>query len=182
MPSWQSAAALVRKIAENYELPYYTISPTYSICKEHGYIVGEQYKCPICGEPAEVYSRITGYYRPVKNWNDGKSQEFKDRTNYVIEDNKKVCSDDKKKKTSSKLKKANTKAMLFVTKTCPNCRIAKRVLDEAKISYDVIDAEENVELTNEFQVTQAPTLITKDGEKIANASNITKYAEESVKS
>ena len=182
LPSWQSAAALVRKIAENYTLPYYTISPTYSICKEHGYIVGEQYKCPICGEPAEVYSRITGYYRPVKNWNDGKSQEFKDRTNYVIEDNKKVCSDDKKKKTSSKLKKANTKAMLFVTKTCPNCRIAKRVLDEAEIKYDVIDAEENIELTKEFQVTQAPTLITKDGEKIANASNITKYAEESVKS
>ena len=178
LPSWQSAAALVRKIAENYELPYYTISPTYSICKEHGYLVGEQYKCPICGEPAEVYSRITGYYRPVKNWNDGKSQEFKDRTNYVIEENQEVCSDNKKKKNDREIKKANTKAMLFVTKTCPNCRIAKRVLDEAKISYDVIDAEENVELTNEFQVTQAPTLITKDGEKIANASNITKYAEE----
>ena len=180
LPSWQSAAALVRKIAENYRLPYYTISPTYSICKEHGYIVGEQFKCPICGAPAEVYSRITGYYRPVKNWNDGKSQEFEDRVTYKIDDKDCACKKEEPKKTKKKSsKKASTKAMLFVTKTCPNCQIAKRVLDEAGISYDVIDAEENNELTNEFEVTQAPTLITKDGEKIANASNITKYAEES---
>ena len=180
LPSWQSAAALVRKIAENYRLPYYTISPTYSICKEHGYIVGEQFKCPICGAPAEVYSRITGYYRPVKNWNDGKSQEFEDRVTYKIDDKDCACKKEELKKTKKKSsKKASTKAMLFVTKTCPNCQIAKRVLDEAGISYDVIDAEENNELTNEFEVTQAPTLITKDGEKIANASNITKYAEES---
>ena len=180
LPSWQSAAALVRKIAENYRLPYYTISPTYSICKEHGYIVGEQFKCPICGAPAEVYSRITGYYRPVKNWNDGKSQEFEDRVTYKIDDKDCACKKEELKKTKKKSsKKASTKAMLFVTKTCPNCQIAKRVLDEAGISYDVIDAEENSELTNEFEVTQAPTLITKDGEKIANASNITKYALES---
>ena len=180
LPSWQSAAALVRKIAENYRLPYYTISPTYSICKEHGYIVGEQFKCPICGAPAEVYSRINGYYRPVKNWNDGKSQEFEDRVTYKIDDKDCACKKEELKKTKKKSsKKASTKAMLFVTKTCPNCQIAKRVLDEAGISYDVIDAEENSELTNEFEVTQAPTLITKDGEKIANASNITKYAEES---
>lgn len=180
LPSWQSAAALVRKIAENYRLPYYTISPTYSICKEHGYIVGEQFKCPICGAPAEVYSRITGYYRPVKNWNDGKSQEFEDRVTYKIEDKDCACKKEELKKTKKKSsKKASTKAMLFVTKTCPNCQIAKRVLDEAGIPYDVLDAEENSELTKEFEVTQAPTLITKDGEKIANASNITKYALES---
>lgn len=84
LPSWQSAMSLVRKIAENYKLPYYTISPTYSVCKTHGYLVGEQYKCPICGEPTEVYSRITGYYRPVQNWNDGKKQEFRDRKTYDI--------------------------------------------------------------------------------------------------
>ena len=59
---------------ENYALPYYTLSPTYSICKKHGYLAGEQYTCPECGEPTEVYSRITGYYRPVQNWNDGKAQ------------------------------------------------------------------------------------------------------------
>ena len=179
LPSWQSAAALVRKIAENYALPYYTLSPTYSICREHGYLAGEQEKCPICGEPAEIYSRITGYYRPVKNWNDGKSQEFKDRVTYTVDGSfNEVCKKESKKE-SKKEQKANTKAMLFVTKTCPNCKLAKRALDEAKIPYDVIDAEENESLVKELEITQAPTLITKEGEKIANASNITKYAEES---
>ncbi|HIZ59986.1 MAG TPA: ribonucleoside triphosphate reductase, partial [Candidatus Dorea faecipullorum] len=84
LPSWKSAASLVRKIAENYKLPYYTMSPTYSICKDHGYISGEHYTCPECGNVTEVYSRITGYYRPVQNWNDGKAQEFKDRKVYDL--------------------------------------------------------------------------------------------------
>ena len=77
LPDWQAAAKLVRTIAENYKLPYYTMSPVYSICKTHGYIAGETYTCPHCGERTEVYSRITGYYRPVQNWNAGKSQEYK---------------------------------------------------------------------------------------------------------
>lgn len=85
LPSWKSAANLVKKIAENYKLPYYTMSPTYSICKEHGYLPGEQYACPECGTKTEVYSRITGYYRPVQNWNDGKSEEFKARKVYKID-------------------------------------------------------------------------------------------------
>ena len=85
LPGWKESAILVRKIAENYELPYYTISPTYSICQEHGYINGEHFSCPHCGKKTEVYSRITGYYRPVQNWNDGKLQEFKDRKEYIIE-------------------------------------------------------------------------------------------------
>ncbi|MFQ7310854.1 MULTISPECIES: ribonucleoside triphosphate reductase [Sellimonas] len=85
LPGWRESAILVRKIAENYELPYYTISPTYSICQEHGYINGEHFSCPHCGKKTEVYSRITGYYRPVQNWNDGKLQEFKDRKEYIIE-------------------------------------------------------------------------------------------------
>jgi len=87
LPSWKAAANLVRKIAENYKLPYYTMSPTYSICKEHGYLTGEQYTCPICGAATEVYSRITGYYRPVQNWNDGKTEEFKQRKEYKIDEN-----------------------------------------------------------------------------------------------
>ena len=84
LPDWKAAAELVRKIAENYKLPYYTMSPTYSVCADHGYLSGEQHTCPICGKPAEVYSRITGYYRPVQNWNDGKTQEFKDRKVYDL--------------------------------------------------------------------------------------------------
>ena len=84
LPDWKAAATLVRKIAENYKLPYYTLSPTYAVCKNHGYIAGEVYECPCCHEKTEVYSRITGYYRPVQNWNDGKAQEFKDRVVYNI--------------------------------------------------------------------------------------------------
>ena len=85
LPDWKAAEKLVRSIAENYKLPYYTMSPTYSICRDHGYLAGEQYTCPTCGAKTEVYSRITGYYRPVQNWNDGKLQEFKNRTEYDIE-------------------------------------------------------------------------------------------------
>ena len=88
LPDWKAAATLVRKIAENYKLPYYTISPTYSVCKNHGYIAGEVYECPCCHEKTEVYSRITGYYRPVQNWNDGKAQEFEDRKVYDIQASK----------------------------------------------------------------------------------------------
>ena len=76
LDGWKSAANLVKTIANNYKLPYYTISPTYSVCKDHGYITGEVYKCPKCGCETEVYSRITGYYRPIKNWNAGKTKEF----------------------------------------------------------------------------------------------------------
>lgn len=95
LPDWRAAATLVRKVAENYKLPYYTVSPTYSVCKNHGYIAGEVYECPCCHEETEVYSRITGYYRPVKNWNDGKSQEFKDRVVYDLGSSRLVKADAK---------------------------------------------------------------------------------------
>jgi len=84
LPGWQAAAKLVRTIAENYRLPYYTMSPTYSICKEHGYLTGEHASCPKCGARTEIYSRITGYYRPVQNWNEGKLQEFANRKLYDV--------------------------------------------------------------------------------------------------
>ena len=84
LPDWRASAELVKKISDNYKLPYYTITPTYSVCPEHGYLAGEQRTCPKCGKATEVYSRITGYYRPVQNWNDGKIQEFADRKTYEI--------------------------------------------------------------------------------------------------
>ena len=97
LPDWKAAANLVRKIAENYRLPYYTMSPTYSVCREHGYLTGEQFTCPVCGKKTEVYSRITGYYRPVQNWNDGKVQEYKDRREYVVFPRTTVKRDNKKR-------------------------------------------------------------------------------------
>ena len=217
LPDWKAAAALVRKIAENYKLPYYTISPTYSVCREHGYISGEHFTCPKCGKKAEVYSRITGYYRPVQNWNDGKAQEYKNRTLYDV-----MHSEVKKasavhmenpvavqmEKTAEKNAENNTEnstkefqpvhttmvtmtsddvkiepvashKYLFTTSTCPNCRMAKKMLEGEEL--EIIDAEKNPEMAKQFGIMQAPTLVITDGEhmtKYVNASNIQRYVDE----
>lgn len=182
LPNWQAAASLVKKIAENYKLPYYTMSPTYSVCQDHGYLVGEQDTCPICGKKTEVWSRITGYYRPVQNWNEGKVQEFKDRKEYDIGRSVLKGRDMKmvKEKKIQDAVKTNTESTLylFTTKTCPNCRIVKKMLNDANIAYEIVDAEENIEMTNRFSIMQAPTLVVADDKsymKFANASNIRKY-------
>lgn len=182
LPDWKAAATLVRKIAENYKLPYYTMSPTYSVCQEHGYIPGEYFTCPTCGKKAEVYSRITGYYRPVQNWNDGKLEEFKKRKVYDIENSKLTskaqCACEAEKSDDSKILD-NT--ILFTRKTCPNCKTAKFLLDKVGVGFTAIDAEENAELTKSYGVTNAPTLLVpSDSGYIAydNISKIKKYSEE----
>ena len=179
LPDWKAAANLVRKIAENYKLPYYTMSPTYSVCKNHGYIQGEEYTCPDCGEKTEVYSRITGYYRPVQNWNDGKSQEYRDRKVYDVANSVLTRDGVKKAETVAEEKKAEIAdgMYLFTTATCPNCKIACAVLDKAGVSYTKLLANENVELTEGFGIKQAPTLVcVKDGvaSKYAGVSEIKK--------
>ncbi|MDR1771093.1 MAG: ribonucleoside triphosphate reductase [Hungatella sp.] len=180
LPDWEAAAKLVHTIAENFKLPYYTLSPTYSICSEHGYLSGEHKVCPVCGKKAEVYSRITGYYRPVQNWNEGKTQEYKNRTAYdpfrsVL---KKGALRENGDKAAVKKAEIPAGTYLFTTKTCPNCRIAKQFLQN--MDYEVVDAEENAELATKFGVMQAPTLVViKNGQvkKITNASEIRKFAE-----
>ena len=82
IPDNETVKDLVKKIAYNYKLPYFTITPTFSVCPKHGYIKGETFECPTCGEETEVYSRIVGYYRPVKNWNHGKKAEYFKRVTY----------------------------------------------------------------------------------------------------
>ncbi|PNV59804.1 ribonucleoside triphosphate reductase [Clostridium sp. chh4-2] len=182
LPDWQAAAKLVHTIAENYKLPYYTLSPTYSICKDHGYLSGEHFTCPICGKESEVYSRITGYYRPVKNWNEGKTQEYKNRTTYDLSNSALK----KGTEAATKIVEAAAKSekdmpvgtFLFTTKTCPNCKMAKEFLKD--VDYQVVDAEENPDLTGKFGIMQAPTLVVvKDGQikKYVNASNIKKFTE-----
>ena len=188
LPDWQAAANLVRKIAENYRLPYYTMSPTYSICQNHGYIAGEAFKCPDCGNKTEVYSRITGYYRPVQNWNDGKAQEYKDRKVYNAFNAMKrefttdTCCCGTAPMVAAAPEKAPVvsadKLTLFTTTTCPNCRIAKRFLDDAGIEYDVVVADQDEAKAREFQISHAPTLVIsngKDAEKLAGISAIRKY-------
>ena len=186
LPDWKAAASLVRTIASNYKLPYYTLSPTYSICKEHGYLAGEVKVCPHCGAKTEVYSRITGYYRPVQNWNDGKLQEYANRTEYDI------AHSSLKRPTRSvvtlsnfaedvevKVDRPQDIKYLFTTKTCPNCKLVKEYLKN--VPYVTIDAEENMELARRYGVMQAPTLVVVNGDshkKYVNASNIKKYVDQ----
>ena len=189
LPDWKAAASLVRTIAQNYKLPYYTLSPTYSICKSHGYLAGEHFTCPICKQKAEVYSRITGYYRPVQNWNEGKLQEYKDRVTY--DTGRSVLKKEpvsmrpverveaESQNESGEGLKKKPQLYLFTTRTCPNCRTAKEFLKG--VDYQIIDAEEHPELAEKFGIMQAPTLVlVRDGmvQKFANASNIRRFAEE----
>ncbi len=161
LPSWKAAATLVRKIAQNYQLPYYTISPTYSICVDHGYLSGEQEVCPHCGKKTEVYSRITGYYRPVQNWNDGKSQEFQDRKTYCPEkeglDHPVAPSEPEQSDCLDP--ETVSEYLLFTTKTCPNCRIIKPQLESAGIPFTVLDAEVHGTLAQQYGLTSAPSLV-----------------------
>ncbi len=201
LPSWEAAANLVRKIAENYKLPYYTLSPTYSVCKNHGYLNGEHFTCPECGENAEVYSRITGYYRPVQNWNAGKTQEYKERREYKVATSRlthtgplpdgeitarlegkyaRPTETPAEKSEAPKTEKTVSagKAILFKTATCPNCRIAISYLDKAGYPYEAVLANENADLAVSYGVKQAPTLIVPNGdgyEKYAGAGAIKGY-------
>ena len=178
LPDWQAAANLVKKIAENYRLPYYTISPTYSVCKNHGYLSGEHFTCPMCGEKAEVYSRITGYYRPVQNWNAGKTEEYKERREYVIETS--VLKHGKPENgapgsaadhtTTPAQASAETRHILFTTENCPNCRIAYGYLDKCGVAYEKMNATDHPDLVKQFGVTQAPTLV------VTSSDGVTKYA------
>lgn len=188
LPDWKAAANLVRTIAENYKLPYYTLSPTYSICKEHGYLAGEVKVCPHCGQRTEIYSRITGYYRPVQNWNDGKLQEYANRTEYDIANSvlKRpmgaiVTLSNYAEDVEVSVRTPENIKYLFTTKTCPNCKAAKEYLRGE--NYVLIDAEENMELAQRYGVMQAPTLVVVNGsshKKYVNVSNIRKYAESMV--
>ena len=179
----------MRKIAENFKLPYYTMSPTYSICPDHGYLSGEHFTCPKCGKTCEVWSRITGYYRPVQNWNDGKVQEFKDRQEYQLENSRlegrRLCDRESVTETASgtahtaPAERGEDGLFLFTTKTCPNCKIAKSELEKAGLHYQVMDVSEHMDLVSRYGIQQAPTLIVRHGdqvEKLVNASTIKRFA------
>ncbi|MBQ7897934.1 MAG: ribonucleoside triphosphate reductase [Clostridia bacterium] len=184
LPDWKAAANIVRKIAENYRLPYYTLSPTYSVCRNHGYIQGEHYKCDKCGEDTEVYSRITGYYRPVKNWNAGKSKEYKDRKEYVLEtsvmkragapvvDTCPCSNTEAEPEVKGAVAVAEKSILLFATRTCPNCKIAVSLLDKAGVSFEKLYADENVDMAKAYELKMAPTLIVTDGEKFEKYAGV----------
>lgn len=217
LPDWQSAATLVRKIAKNFRLPYYTLSPTYSVCADHGYIRGEHFNCPKCGKKAEVYSRITGYYRPVRNWNDGKVSEFKSRKTYLTENpaekearsafpstaeraDERIMTEAKSlaaKTTQSGATTANAKEIvssqgndnagkghrfLLSTHTCSSCAMVRKMLQEAKVDYTPLFAEDpqGAALAEKFNICSVPVLIDGTGECVKllnNVSEIKSYIE-----
>ena len=157
------------------------MSPTYSVCADHGYITGEEYTCPICGKKTEVYSRITGYYRPVQNWNDGKSQEYKDRKTYKV-----AAASAPVERIVAKVEEVaeaapaalSGKAVLISRVTCPNCRVAENLLGKAGVSYEKLIAEENLDLCRELDIKGAPTLVISDGvsnTKFYSVPEIKKY-------
>ena len=175
---------LVRTIAENYRLPYYSMSPTYSICPEHGYISGEVYVCPHCEKRTEVYSRITGYYRPVQNWNDGKMQEWKERkvydpdTSVLVRQGVRQPEEEAEQEQNCGLELPTP--ALFVQEHCPNCKMAEIMLQKLGFKYTEIDAVASAELTKQLGIKLTPTLVVKDGDSfmlVENAANIRKYVE-----
>ena len=155
------------------------------MCKDHGYLTGEHFTCPHCGKSAEVYSRITGYYRPVQNWNDGKTQEYKERREYDLGRShlthlgpvqpEKIEQPAAAAPAPEKAPAADPTPILFATATCPNCRIACSYMDKAGFRYDKILADEHPELAKSYGVKQAPTLVLPDGSKFAGAGAIKAY-------
>ncbi|MBQ3419553.1 MAG: ribonucleoside triphosphate reductase [Erysipelotrichaceae bacterium] len=178
LPDWKAAANLVKKISDNYRLPYYTLSPTYSICPTHGYITGEQYICPECGKKTEVWSRITGYYRPIQNWNDGKAQEFQDRKEYISEKSvlkaREVMADvrnsiDKAKEEKTQIP-TNDVLTIYVQDHCPKCKGAEQRLDLSGIKHNVVNCSQNMDEARRLNLTETPTIIDPDGTRFVGAN------------
>ncbi|MDO4499899.1 MAG: ribonucleoside triphosphate reductase [Erysipelotrichaceae bacterium] len=175
LPDWKAAANLVKKIADNYRLPYYTLSPTYSICQEHGYLTGEQYTCPICGKKTEVWSRITGYYRPVQNWNDGKAQEFKDRQTYISEGSVLKARDLSEETVVETVKEevalsGNDVVTVYVQDHCPKCKGAEQRLQLSGLPFKVVNCTENMEEAKRLGLTETPTIIDVDGTRFVGSN------------
>lgn len=152
---WVTCAKLVQTIASNFKVPYFTISPTYSICKNHGYLSGEESVCPICNEETEVYSRITGYYRPIKHWNDGKQSEYLMRKEYKNYTNCNIT-----KEVFSDL----VDKILFTTETCPKCPEAKNILkDEENLRF--INANDSMDEAIKYGIRSVPSLVVVEKNK-----------------
>ena len=177
LPDWKAAANLVKKISDNYKLPYYTMSPTYSICQEHGYITGEAYTCPKCGKKTEVWSRITGYYRPVQNWNDGKVQEYKHRKEYNLASSvlkaKEIMAEvaeAKKEEAQNAIPSGNDVLTIYVQDHCPKCKGAEQRLQVSGIEHKIVNCTENMDEAARLNLTETPTIIDPDGTRFVGAN------------
>ncbi len=152
---WRNCKELVKAICHSYRLPYFTISPTYSICPGCGYIEGEHQSCPYCSSETEVYSRIVGYYRATKNWNKGKAAEFKVRKEFM----------------EPVKEKAEPKSyLLFTMEQCPNCPPLKEAVENSSVNYELVNCstDEGMFKAQMFGVSHVPTVLVISGGKVTD--------------
>ena len=180
LQDWETAAKLVKAIAGNYKLPTFTLSPTYSICPDDGYIAGEHFTCPHCGKPAQVFSRITGYYRPVENFNNGKRQEFTERALFdrsasdekevnALHGFKKIMVLGTAAEEAEKAPEANTEVkaerpiLLVKAQGCPKCKEAEALVEAkdalGKLKIVQFETDEGFKIAEENQIMAAPAII-----------------------
>ena len=162
---WEACRGMVQAVANSYRLPYFTISPTFSVCPDHGYLAGEHFTCPKCGEEAEVYTRIVGYYRSVRNWNKGKAEEYGLRKLFDEPsfDSSEVSGDVSNEGTEDHALQVGS-YILFYRSSCPNCPPVRRRLEESGIEGREVnvDSEEGLIEAMEYGVMAAPTVVLVD--------------------
>ncbi len=187
LPNAESCKNLVRKIAENTKLPYFSITPTFSVCPSHGYLIGEHPTCPEpeCGQTTEVYSRIVGYFRPVQNWNVGKKQEFKDRITYkpTMEITDKSPEIPLNIETETPSANKFSKILVFTQKSCPRCPSMKQYLQiNTNGDLEEIDAgtEEGLKIAKNYGIMSTPTVVFLDNDnsvigKVTSLTEVKKW-------
>jgi ribonucleoside-triphosphate reductase (formate) len=180
---WRTCRSLVEKIARGYRIPYFTISPTFSVCPNHGYVSGEHFSCPTCSAETEVYSRIVGYYRSIRNWNAGKREEYGKRKNYRFDGTaetrlpgRPIEAASPAVKDPSPDKQTGAVAggfpdssglfwLLFSRSSCPNCPPVRSFVESLTLEGSVVDTdtEEGALAAVKYGVLAAPTAIFLDG-------------------
>ena len=152
----ETCKSLVRKIATNYQLPYFSITPTFSVCEEHGRMSGEHFTCPKCQKDCEVYSRIVGYYRPISNWNKGKKSEYKERTEFTLD------------KVSGPEKEDPISFTMFYSPKCGKCPPLKEYLQASNLHgvFTNVVTDEGLKEAEKLSVQSLPTVVLFKGGEI----------------
>jgi ribonucleoside-triphosphate reductase len=161
---WRTCRNLVKTIASRYRIPYFTISPVFSVCAEHGYLNGRQESCPQCGAITEVYSRIVGYYRSLANWNAGKRAEFDDRLHFSLSEESAASGIPSVPSKLANLNSPPVSYLLFHRTACPQCPPLKARASSLSLQGTLVDTDqaEGFDLAREHGISSTPTLVVLD--------------------